>query len=470
MLTIGPACVLTSITTTIALLSMTITDSAVIRTFGITAAMGTLAAFVAVILVIPTLSMLMIRDEKNYRSDENNSWTALQKIEDLSRSFADWTFKWWRDLAVVGLVVCGFFSILHYQLAPKYQLRDEIPNIPALTKAMNLVDDKLGGGDYIHILVNHPKDKTATSKDVLASIGEAHRLLGNLPQVSDVNSLEKTRLWFRNNGIDNPAYLKNYIDKMPDYLRQRLINKDRNAAIVSAKIANMPSPEIARLVKNIKENLKNMEEEFPGIKFTISGLSTVSALQSTNIISQLNQGLLLAIVVVVFLIGIAFRSVRVALISIPTNLLPIVAAGAVLHFTDSGLQFASILGLTVAFGLAVDDSIHFFNRHRIERHLLLGAAADSAVGHLPQDIFDKEIQCVKNTITHMGPVLILTTLILICGLAVTVLSNLSVTRLFGELSMATLTAALLADLFFLPAIILATLYLMQTYFSLRKSS
>ncbi len=472
VMSIGPACVLTSLTTTVALLSMTITDSAVIRAFGITAAMGTLAAFIAVILVIPTLSMLMIKNVESYRIDENNSWTALQKIEDLSRWFADWTHKWWRDLAAVGLVVCAFFSILHYQLEPKYRLSDEIPDIPALTDAMDLVDDKLGGGDYIHILVKYPKDKSATSKDVLASIGEAHRLLGNLPQVSDVNSLEKTRLWFRNSGIDNPAYLEAYIDKMPDYLRQRLINKDKNAAIVSAKIANLPSPEIAKLVNGIKKNLKNMEEEYPGNEFTISGLSTVSALQSTNIISQLNRGLLLAIIVVVILIGIAFRSYKIALMSIAPNLFPIVAAGAVLHFTGSGLQFASILGLTVAFGLAVDDSIHFFNRYRLERYLLLGNKSensDRTAGLLPQDIFDKEVQCVKNTITHMGPVLILTTLILICGLAVTILSNLSVTRLFGELTMATLSAALLADLFFLPAIILATLYLTQSYFGFRKA-
>ena len=270
-------------------------------------------------------------------------------------------------------------------------MSDEIPDIPALTNAMDLVDDKLGGGDYIHILVNYPKDKTATSKDVLASIGEAHRLLDNQPQISDVNSLEKTRLWFRNSGIDNPAYLKTYIDKMPDYLRQRLINKDENAAIISGKIANLPSPEIAKLVKGIKKNLQNMEEEYPGNKFTISGLSTVSALQSTNIISQLNQGLLLAIIVVVFLIGIAFRSFKVALISIPANLLPIVTAGAVLHFTDSGLQFASILGLTVAFGLAVDDSIHFFNRHRLERYWLLGDERYNASGPMSEQRLDKEI-------------------------------------------------------------------------------
>ena len=252
-------------------------------------------------------------------------------------------------------------------------------------------------------------------------------------------------------------------------MQQRLINKEKHAAIVSAKISSLPSAELAALVTRLKGNLKNMEEEYPGMHFTVSGLSAVSALQSTSIIGQLNQGLLLAIVIVVGLIGVAFRSVSTALISIAPNLFPIVAAGAVLHFSDSGLQFASILGLTVAFGLAVDDSIHFFNRYHLERHRLFDVPKDTRTSLKTNhngdssDTFSKEIKAVELTIAHLGPVLLLTTLILICGLSVTMLSNLSVTRLFGELSMATLSAALLADIFFLPALIIATIYMKRTY-------
>ena len=79
VLSIGPACVLTSLTTTIALLTMTITDSAVIRTFGITAGMGTIAAFIAVILVIPTMSMLMIKDRKNLSKRQGRPLGRFEK-------------------------------------------------------------------------------------------------------------------------------------------------------------------------------------------------------------------------------------------------------------------------------------------------------------------------------------------------------------------------------------------------------
>ena len=499
VLEVGPACVLTSLTTTVALFSMAITDSAVIRTFGITAGLGTMAAFIAVILVIPMMSILRIRDESKYRKDaeKGQNWNELEKIEKLSGAFARWVLAHWPGINIVCFAMLAVFAWMHWQLAPKYRLSDEIPNVPGLNAAMDLVDERLGGGQYIHILIRYDKGMTITSPKVLDAIGEAHRLLDAIPEVSGVSSLEETRKWFREHGIENREYLRKYIDKMPPYLRRRLVNYQQRAAIVNGKIAEMPASRLAALVKRLKANLANMKEEYPGLDFTISGLSTVSALQSSSIISQLNRSLLSAMVVVVILIGLAFRSLTTALVAIPPNLFPIVAAGAVLYLTGSGLQFASILGLTVAFGLAVDDTIHFFNRYHLESNQhLLGPPSDpgkharpisellsaNAIKDQPTQLLDDlkspddlkpydkasrlfalgrqvsegpdEIESLENTIRHIGPVLILTTLILICGLAVTMLSSLSVTRLFGQLSMATLWAALLADLFFLPSIIL----------------
>ena len=155
-------------------------------------------------------------------------------------------------------------------------------------------------------------------------------------------------------------------------------------------------------------------------------------------IRQLNRGLMFAIIVVIAMIGIAFRSFKIMLLSIMPNLFPIVAAGSLLFLTGGGLEYASVIALTVAFGIAVDDTIHFLNRLRIET----SQAKDLQDG-------------VAETISRIGPVLVLTTLVLIAGLSATVISDLPSMRLFGMLFMATLGAALVGDLLFLPAIILA---------------
>jgi hypothetical protein len=96
-----------------------------------------------------------------------------------------------------------------------------------------------------------------------------------------------------------------------------------------------------------------------------------------------------------------------------------------------GLQFASVIALTVSFGLGLSATIHFLNRLQIE-----DIAPDPAVG-------------VERATILVGPPLILTSAVLACGLAMTVLSNLPSLRLFGWLSAFAMIAALIADLFML---------------------
>jgi predicted RND superfamily exporter protein len=109
----------------------------------------------------------------------------------------------------------------------------------------------------------------------------------------------------------------------------------------------------------------------------------------------------------------------------------------VLWWFNEGLQFASIVALTVAFGLGLDATIHYLNRLRLEDR----PGEDPAIG-------------VKRATVLVGPALILTSLVLACGLAVTVISDLPSLRLFGWLSAFTLIAALVGDLLILPATVM----------------
>ena len=91
-------------------------------------------------------------------------------------------------------------------------------------------------------------------------------------------------------------------------------------------------------------------------------------------------------------------------------------AGTVLWLMGEGLQFASVVALTVSFGLGLSATIHFLNRLRLEDK----PGADPAIG-------------VERATVLVGPALILTSVVLACGLAVTVFSDLPSLRLFGWL-------------------------------------
>jgi predicted RND superfamily exporter protein len=111
------------------------------------------------------------------------------------------------------------------------------------------------------------------------------------------------------------------------------------------------------------------------------------------------------------------------------GLFPIFAAGSLLEVFGVGLQFAGIVSLTVSFGLGLSATIHFLNRMARERR----AADDPAIA-------------VARATVLVGPALILTTLVLACGLAALVFSKMPALRLFGWLSAFAMVAALVADL------------------------
>lgn len=172
---------------------------------------------------------------------------------------------------------------------------------------------------------------------------------------------------------------------------------------------------------------------------TLTGLASVGATRSTSIINQLSLSMLGAVVVVIAVIGFAFRSVFFAGLSIIPNLFALFATGTWLTFVHGGLDYATIVGLTVAFGLAVDDTIHVLNRFELEKQQ----------SNIPSVAIDRTMRVI-------GTVLILTTVVLLAGLSVTQLSAVPPTRQFGLICLLTLIFALLADLVILPALILVS--------------
>ena len=170
----------------------------------------------------------------------------------------------------------------------------------------------------------------------------------------------------------------------------------------------------------------------PGYKISVTGLSVIAARNSAAMIEKLNRGLTFEFVFVAVFIGAAFRSAAVMLAAILPGIFPVFAAGAILRATGQGLQFASIVALTVSFGLGLSATIHFLNRLRLE-----------------DDPSEDPGIAIERATVLVGPALILTSIVLACGLAVTVFSSLPSLRVFGWLSAFSMLAALTADLFVL---------------------
>ena len=437
ILTVGPACVLTSLTTSTAFLALTLTDSGLIRTFGVAAAIATLLAFVAVIVLVPTLVVLLFKDEAEFLRSEGSRHHALTRLENGCERLAEWLQPRHTPVLWAGLALLVVFTALHLQLEPRYRLSDQVPDTKQSVAASERLDEKLTGAHPVHVMLRWPDGKSITSPDVIEAISRTHDLLEKQSGVGNVWSAETLRRWLEDIGEASPEKLADYIGRLPEHLSGRFLNRDARAALVTGRLPNLDAEDSVPVLRDLDRILAGLRGAYPDFEFTVTGLTAVSALQSSNMISQLNRGLMVAVVVVIVLIGAAFRSWRILVLSIVPNLFPIVAAGSVIYLSGGGLEYASVISLTVAFGLAVDDTIHFLNRLNIE-----SGRTESLS------------EAVYQTISRIGPVLVLTTLVLVAGLAVTILSDLPAMRLFGKLFAAVLAAALIGDMLILPAIVL----------------
>ena len=176
----------------------------------------------------------------------------------------------------------------------------------------------------------------------------------------------------------------------------------------------------------------SIRTKHPGYEIAVTGLSAIAARNSASMIEKLNRGLTVEFALVAIFIGLAFRSVVVMFSCILPGIFPVVLSGTLLYLMGEGLQFASVVALTVSFGLGLSATIHFLNRLRLET--TPGVSSELAV---------------ERATVLVGPALILTTVVLACGLVVTVFSDLPSLRLFGWLSAFAMISALIADLFIL---------------------
>ena len=229
--TIGPACVLTSMTTAIAFLSLTLTDSGLIRTFGTAAAISTFMAFISVIVLVPVLVLLLYKDKSEFLRTESDRHHAMTRLEDFCVGLADWLAPRYWQVAGVGVALMVAFSALHLQLEPRYRLSDQVPDKRQSIDASKRLDVKLTGAHPIHVQLTWEDGKSINSPDVIAAIRKSHELIESQPGIGNIWSLETLRRWLKGVGETGDDALYGYL---------RRLARSRGAALRQRRCAFRP--------------------------------------------------------------------------------------------------------------------------------------------------------------------------------------------------------------------------------------
>jgi predicted RND superfamily exporter protein len=443
---VAPGCLLTAMNAVIALLSFSFADSAMIRTFGIAAVLAVVISYIAVATVVPTLAVFLIRKDgdASHRVSEKDEESAVGVLHHVTVGIISHVARRPMPYFIAGLLAVVVTGTAYLRLEPQYRLADQVPDKEQALSANDSIDKKLTGANPVHIMIEWKGNRTIYDRKTIEVVAAAHKVLEESAGLGNVWSLESLRRWLQKAGDARIETIKKYANVLPEHLRYRFLAKDGKAVLVTGRLPDVDASEILPVVDKIDKALAAVRKAYPDFKISVTGLPAIAARNSAKLIGELNWGLIGDMFVIFIFLGIALRSVVSGLASVLPSLFPIFATGAILGLFADGLQFASIIAITVAFALAIDSTVHFLNRFNLEEQRLGLKVADGSrkAGYY---------EALVATASHIGPAVVLTTIVLALGLGVTMLSDLPSLRLFGRLTAVCLAASVIGQLVILPA-------------------
>ena len=451
---VGPACVLTHAAAGLSLLGLLSSSSDLIRGFGEAGFLSTAIALVTTLSLVPAFGVLLIRDEARLVATLRAADPGVATL----RRFCGWIARHMVSrpalFSVVDLAVVACLAVIYSGLQPSYRLADQVPNKERALSASGRLDSEISGSNPIQVLITFPPGLSLYAPQTLATIADVQRVVESEPGVGNVWSVESLRRWLAEQmGLTGVSALRQYVDELPLFLVRRFIAADESSVVVFGLVPDKNLSQLVPIVDQLDVRLNAVRKADRGYGIAVTGLPVIAARNSAGMINKLNRALTIEFVFIAAFIGLAFRSARIGLACLPSGIFPIVAAGSVLRLLGYGLQFSGVVALTVSFGLGLSATIHFLNRMTQERQ----SNADPAIA-------------VEKATVLMGPALILTALVLACGLAALVFSDLPPLRLFGWLGALAMLAALVADLLILRPVITFLLRLERRHALALKST
>ncbi len=422
---VGPATALTMLVSMVSFASLSLTPGQGVQEFSMAGAMGSFLLFACTMTFQPLLLKLSLR--LGFKAPPKSSMLLTAPLP------ASWFLasRFGRPIAIFAIAATALLIIPYFLIQPRFSFEDFVASESTALTAAESIDEGVGGVAPLYVRVplveNNP------------DIGEV-----DFERIKIVHDIIEAELG--ENKVISAASMSNYtesgftraqvLDAVGPFMRQRFVTDDGSQALVTGF---MPTIIESDLLKDLVHRIET-ELAAAGIpEAELGGFRILTTFATDDIVRGLQTDLTISVIVNLGLIGFAFQSFRVAAASAIPNLFPILGTEAWLWLSGSGLQLTTVIALTIAFGIAVDDTVHFLS------HYLHGRREE---GRSHED-------AVKHTLLRIGGAIVATTIILCAGTAILVFSALPQVALFGSLFVITLALAVLGDLFILPALLMA---------------
>ncbi len=428
---VTPAAALTTITTMVSFATLVAVQGQGIEEFGISGVIGVVITYISLVTFLPLAIKMAVR--LGFTPPDHMSIAVSAPIP-VARFL---TSRFPRLIGIGSIVLVILFFIPHFLMQPRFDFQDFLPANSQSLATSEGIDNGVGGVAPLYVRVPLKEGVENVGDADFERIKKVHEILEKHVGKGKVISAASFSHY-----SDSGFSREQIFSAVGPFLKNRFVTEDNKQALVTAFIPTMlRSADLRELVDATDADLK--ASGIDGVQVT--GLNVLTAYASTDIIGSLRNGLTAAVIVNIFVIGFAFRSARVAILAIIPNLMPILGTEVYLYFSGAGLQLTTVFALTIAFGIAVDDTIHFLATYMRQR--------ENGLDHH---------QAVDRALERIGPALVATTLILAAGTFIVVFSALPPVALFGTLTVLTLVLALVGDLVILPALMHAGGRYLQT--------
>ncbi|MEM9367188.1 MAG: efflux RND transporter permease subunit [Planctomycetota bacterium] len=425
---VGLACLLTSVTTAIGFITLTTAHHEVVREFGWCCVVGVAMTFLSVVTVIPLGCRSPLGRRLHVGLGKSLVDQQLQRVGGIVSAVLR-NHRWVATLAILSTLVLAIVSL---QLKPDEKRFSGLSESGEAARGLRWLDQSLGGLEFGHVTIRwQPENRES---EVLTVLQAVEQTLGQESLIGHPLGLQDLLKALPGDG--EPAERMSLLDLLPAELKRAFYTPEYRNASVQFRIQDRGIAAYGPTFQRIEAGLQSIQNEHAGFELKLTGDSVWRWKNIYQIVADLATSLGTATIIIWIVLTIVYRSVRIGLISIVPNLFPLAVTAASLVFAGQYLEMVTVCVFTICIGIAVDDTIHFLTRYQEE----------SLAGGTHQDV-------IRRAFTGVGSALLMTTLVLVAGLASAIAGDSRDARLFGIMGCMTLTAALFADIIFLPALL-----------------
>ena len=486
---VGRAVLFTNLTTAVGFGVFVLTGSSVLQEFGLTAFLAIMAVFLISIILIPVLFSYLPAPKERHTKHLDYKFlnTLIDKLAVLVQTRRKAVYA--STLVIVALSFIGMAMLKNVGY-----MVDDISKTDKLYLDLKFFEKNINGVMPFEIVVDTDKPQGISDVRMLLNIDLLERKLMEYPVFSKPVSISSTMKFLNQAYYDGdprryrpPSVLDlgSIMEAVPQgktnaNMINSLVNEDKSKARISVQMADVGSVRIKELKEEVSllaDTIFNFRKKTtytftdsiiaidlldtlnaiydttyfstPSVSYTaldssnttdlsITGTSVIFLKGNDYLISNLLMSLLIAFLIISLLMASIFKSLRMILISIIPNLIPLLFTAGIMGFFGVNFKPSTVLVFSVAFGIAVDFSIHFLTKYKME------LAHSSSIA-----------EAVRKVQKEISTSMIYTAVILFFGFIIFVFSDFGGTIALGLFTALTLLIALLSNLILLPCLLLS---------------